>query len=106
VTQRVVNWSYSNNLVRIELPFHVGSSSNPHLVSRVAIETAAKTPRVLKEPKPLCHFTAFGDNSLDFKLRFWISDPHGGVTSLRSEVLLALWDALKREGIGIAAKAA
>ena len=106
VTQRVVNWSYSNNLVRIELPFHVGSGSNPHLVSRVAIETAAKTPRVLKEPKPLCHFTAFGDNSLDFKLRFWISDPHGGVTSLRSEVLLALWDALKQEGIGIAAKAA
>jgi small-conductance mechanosensitive channel len=61
---------------------------------------------VLKEPAPLCHFTAFGDSSLDFKLRFWISDPHGGVTSLRSEVLLALWDALKREGIGIAAKAA
>jgi small-conductance mechanosensitive channel len=106
VTQRVVNWSYSNDLVRIEVPFHVNGSSNPHVVRRIAVETAAKTPRVLKEPEPLCHFTAFGETSLDFKLRFWICDPHGGITRLRSEVLLALWDALRREGIGIPSKAA
>jgi len=32
-------------------------------------------------------------------LRFWIRDPEEGVSNVKSAVLLALWDALKREGI-------
>ena len=34
-------------------------------------------------------------------LRFWIKDPVEGITNVRSEVLLALWDIFKREGIEI-----
>jgi small-conductance mechanosensitive channel len=34
-------------------------------------------------------------------LRFWIADPIAGVTNVRGLVLLALWDAFKREGIEI-----
>jgi small-conductance mechanosensitive channel len=106
ITQQVVNWSYSNNMVRIEVPFGVSHGSDPHAVRKMAVETAASIPRVLRDPLPVCHFSAFGKDALEFKLRYWISDPHEGVNNLRSEVLLALWDALKREGIGIASKAA
>jgi small-conductance mechanosensitive channel len=106
ITQQVINWSYSNNMVRIEVPFGVSHGSDPHRVRALAIETAANMPRVLRDPQPVCHFASFGQTALEFKLRFWISDPHEGVNNLRSEVLLALWDALRRDGIGIAAKAA
>jgi small-conductance mechanosensitive channel len=34
-------------------------------------------------------------------LRFWIRDPIDGLTNVRGQVLLALWDSLKREGIEI-----
>jgi small-conductance mechanosensitive channel len=45
--------------------------------------------------------TGFGDSSLDFKLRFWISDPQQGLTNIRGKVLLALWDTFKEHGIAI-----
>jgi small-conductance mechanosensitive channel len=45
--------------------------------------------------------TAFGASSLDFKLRFWITDPQGGLTNIRGAVLIALWDAFKEAGIAI-----
>jgi small-conductance mechanosensitive channel len=101
VTQRVVNWSHSNDQVRLEVPFGVSYASDPHAVSRLALAAIAGLPRVLPTPMPVCHLTKFGDSSLDFVIRFWISDPIKGTTNVRSEVMFALWDAFKREGIEI-----
>jgi len=101
VTQRVINWSYTKEEIRLDVPFGVDVASDPHQVRRVAVEAAAAAPRVLAEPAPVCHFVAFGSKSLDFMLRFWIDDPVAGITNVRGLVLLALWDAFKREGIEI-----
>ena len=99
ITQRVINWSYSTDLVRLDIKFGVSYASDPHLVRRLAIEAAAATPRVLAEPPPSCHMRGFGDSSLDFVLRFWIRDPRDGLGGVRNAIMLALWDAFKREGI-------
>jgi small-conductance mechanosensitive channel len=101
VTQRVVNWSYSNNEVRIDVEFGVAYASDPHKVIALALEAVKSVSRVLPTPPPVCHFKAFGDSSLDFILRFWIRDPIEGLTNVRGKVMLALWDTLKREGIEI-----
>jgi small-conductance mechanosensitive channel len=101
VTQRVINWSYTKEEVRLDVPFSADVTGNPHQVRRVAVEAAASVPRVLAHPAPVCHFTAFGSKSLDFVLRFWIDDPVAGITNVRGAVLLALWDAFKRENIAI-----
>jgi small-conductance mechanosensitive channel len=101
VTQRVVNWSYTKEEIRLDVPFGVDVASDPHQVRRVAVEAVAAVERVLRNPAPVCHFVAFGSKSLDFMLRFWIDDPIAGVTNVRGLVLLALWDAFKREGIEI-----
>jgi small-conductance mechanosensitive channel len=45
--------------------------------------------------------TGFGDSSLDFVLRFWITDPREGLTNIRGVVLLALWDTFKEHGVHI-----
>jgi len=101
VTQRVINWSYSNDEVRLEVPFGVSYASDPHKVSELAIDAARSVARVLISPAPVCHLKSFGDFSLDFTLRFWIRDPVDGVTNVRGQVLLALWDTFKSEGIEI-----
>lgn len=101
ITHRVVNWSFSNDLVRLEIPFGVDYSCDPHEVRRVAREAAAKSPRVSDETLPVCHLVGFGDSSLDFLLRFWIKDPQAGVVNIKGEVLLAVWDAFKEQGIEI-----
>ena len=101
VTQRVINWSYSNDEVRLDVPFGVSYASDPHKVCALAVEAARSVTRVLPSPAPVCHLKAFGDSSLNFLLRFWIRDPIDGITNVSGLVLLALWDAFKREGIEI-----
>ena len=44
---------------------------------------------------------AFGDSSVDFVLRFWISDPTNGLTNIKGAAFLALWDTFKAHDIGI-----
>lgn len=101
ITEPVINWSYSNRFVRIDVNFGVSYDSNPHDVRRIAVETVQKVPRVQHMQQPVCHITGFGDSSIDFVLRFWIEDPQDGVTNIRGNVFLALWDAFKEAGIAI-----
>jgi small-conductance mechanosensitive channel len=101
VTQRVINWSYSNDEVRLDVEFGVAYASDPHKVIALALEAVGAAERVLEFPPPVCHLKAFGNSSLDFILRFWIRDPVDGLTNVRGKVMLALWNVFKREGIEI-----
>jgi small-conductance mechanosensitive channel len=102
ITREVINWSFSDSYVRLDVPFGVSYDSDPHEVSRLAIEAAASVGRVdSTRTQPVCWLTAFGDSSLDFLLRFWIRDPQQGLTNIRGKVLLALWDTFKEHGITI-----
>jgi small-conductance mechanosensitive channel len=95
----VVNWSFSDKLVRLDVDFGVSYDSDPHEVTRLAISAATSVDRVLSTRPPVCWMTQFGASSLDFKLRFWISDPQAGLTNVRGKVLIALWDIFKENGV-------
>ena len=97
----MINWSFSDKFVRLDVDFGVSYDSDPHEVIRIAIEAAQTVERVVDNKKPVCWMTAFGSSSIDFKLRFWITDPQGGLTNIRGQVLLALWDAFKAADINI-----
>lgn len=101
ITREVINWSFSDNLVRLDVDFGVAYDANPHEVSRLAIEAATSVSRVVENKQPVCWMTGFGDSSLDFVVRFWIQDPQNGMTNIRGQVLLALWDAFKANNISI-----
>lgn len=101
ITNQVVNWSYSSELVRLDIPFGVSYASDPRAVKRIASAAPLQVDRVISDPAPVCHVTGFGDSSIDFLLRFWIRDPTKGLTNVRGDVFLALWDALKDNGIEI-----
>jgi small-conductance mechanosensitive channel len=49
----------------------------------------------------VCHIVGFGDSSVDYILRFWISVTTGGLTNIRGNVFLALWDSFADKGISI-----
>ena len=101
VTDRVINWSYTDKLIRLEIKFGVSYDSNPHEVRRVAVESLKKVTRATSHHAPVCHVIGFGDSSIDFVLRFWIVDPQDGLTNVRGEAFLALWDALHAANISI-----
>jgi small-conductance mechanosensitive channel len=101
ITNQVVNWSHSNEFVRLDIHFGTSYDDNPHDVRRIAIDAAQGVTRVLSHRPPVCHIVGFGDSSVDYILRFWISDPTGGLTNIRGNVYLALWDAFQDNGISI-----
>lgn len=101
ITGQVVNWSHSNDYVRLDIHFGTAYSDDPHKVRALAIEAAKSVDRVLSIKAPVCHIVGFGDSSVDYILRFWISDPTGGLTNIRGNVFLAIWDSFQENGISI-----
>jgi len=97
----VVNWSHTNDFVRLDIFFGTSYDNDPHLVRKIAIEAAQGVDRVLSFKAPVCHVVGFGDSSVDYILRFWIKDPTGGLTNIRGNVYLALWDTFKANDISI-----
>lgn len=101
ITGQVVNWSHSNEFVRLDIYFGTAYGDDPHVVRKLAIAAAAGVDRVLASRPTVCHIVGFGDSSVDYILRFWIRDPTGGLTNIRGNVYLALWDTFKENGISI-----
>ncbi len=101
ITQRVANWTYSSDLVRLFVKFNTTYDSDPRKAQTAAVEAALSIERVLKKPTPQCMLTEFGATSIEFELWFWIKDPAAGITNVKSDVLLALWDTLAKQGVNI-----
>lgn len=101
ITGQVVNWSHSNDFVRLDIRFGTSYGNDPHQVRALAIEAAKSVDRILTHKPPVCHIIGFGDSSVDYILRFWITDPTGGLTNIRGNVYLALWDKFQENDIVI-----
>jgi len=101
ITTQVINWSFSDKLVRLKIVVGVSYDSDIHKVMQLMVEAAVNIPRVLANPKPVCQLKNFGDSSIDMELRIWISDPANGISNVSSAVRVAIWDIFKKHGIEI-----
>jgi small-conductance mechanosensitive channel len=99
VTQRVINWSYSSDLMRLEVKFSATYDSDLHKARAAAIAAAQSVEQVLKTPPPVCHLTGYGASAIDYVLWFWIKDAATGPTGVRSAVMIALWDQFAKDGV-------
>ncbi|MGH6751098.1 MAG: mechanosensitive ion channel family protein, partial [Bradyrhizobium sp.] len=100
VTQKVVNWTYTDKNTLVKVLFGTNYDADPRLVCKLAVEIAAASPRAIKNKPPNCLLTEFAEAGMKFSLTFWIADPDG-MDGVKSDVMLALWDAFKREGIRV-----
>jgi small-conductance mechanosensitive channel len=101
ITQKVVNWTYSDKNILVKVAFGTNYEADPRLVCKLAVEIAAATPRVIALKPPGCVLAEFAEAGMKFSLTFWISDPDAGMDNVRSDVMLSLWEAFKREGIKV-----
>ena len=102
MTEGLVNWSRSDRVVRFHAPFGVSyNTTNLKEVQELAVDAAKSVNRVVNFPAPVCNLMEYGDSSVNFDLRFWISDPQNGRANVRSDVLMALWDRLHEHNIEI-----
>jgi len=100
VTQKVTNWTYTDKNTLVKVNFGTNYDADPKQVCKLAIEIAAAAPRAIKSRTPNCILVEFAEAGMKFSLTFWIADPDG-MDNVKSDVMLALWEAFKREGIRV-----
>lgn len=99
IGSRVINWSLTDQLRRINVPVSVAYGTDPNRVMDVLLGIARKHPAVLADPAPLVVFDRFGDSALNFTLLCWASVFNWFLT--RSELTIAINNAFKETGIEI-----
>ncbi|MGA2995926.1 MAG: mechanosensitive ion channel domain-containing protein [Bradyrhizobium sp.] len=100
VTQKVTNWTYTDKNTLVKVNFGTNYESDPRRVCRLAAEIAGSAARAIKSRTPNCILTEFAETGMRFSLTFWIADPDG-MDNVKSDVMLSLWEAFKREGIRV-----
>jgi small-conductance mechanosensitive channel len=100
ITQKVVNWTYTDKNTLVKVNFSTNYDADPRLVCRLAVEAAEASPRATKGKPPNCLITEFAEAGMKFTLTFWIADPDG-MDKVKSDVMLTLWDAFKHDDIRV-----
>lgn len=99
VQNNLVNFSRGSN-VRLNIPVGAAYGSDIDKVSEALLEAASSVEEVLSAPAPRVHFAGFGDSSLDFEIRVWISEPHKH-PQIRSHVNFAIERSFRKHNIEI-----
>lgn len=73
ITQKVVNWTLSDPVTRLVIPVGIAYGSDTKLAREVLLNCADLDSLVLADPAPSAIFRGFGDSSLDFQLRVFLS---------------------------------
>ena len=100
IAEKVTNWTLSTSAARVVVEVGVAYGSDLQKVLRILQEAAQHHPEVQKDPEPSSIFTGFGDSSLDFELRVWISDV-AKRPFVKSEIGLFIDQRFREEGVEI-----
>jgi len=100
ISGKVTNWTLTNPQRRVELPVGVAYGSDIKLVAGLLDRAAVENENVLTSPEPAVYFIEFGDNAINFELRFWVMQADSTV-KVKSEVALAAWELLNQAGVEI-----
>lgn len=101
VSSMIANETFSDPKVRIAMPVQVAYGTDLERALALLVAAAQPQPRVLADPPPKAFILSFGESGIDLELGFWIGDPEGGSSQIKSDIHLAIWRAFKAEGIEI-----
>lgn len=101
ISNQLINWSYSDNIVRVHIPVGVSYSSDVNLVRDTLVEVAKKSSHILNDRAIEARFLEFGNSSLDFELLGWINIKKSAIPMVRSAVNYMIWEAFQEKGIQI-----
>ncbi|WP_207264029.1 mechanosensitive ion channel domain-containing protein [Desulfovibrio sp. Huiquan2017] len=99
VTNEVINWTYSDTDVRLRIPVGIAYDSDVDKAMRLMEASTRGLSRILTSPEPRALLMEFGDSSVNLELRAWIADANDGVSNIKSEILLRIWNSFHENGI-------
>ena len=101
MTQRVENASLADSKLLLSSVVQVAYGTDLDAVRPALSDAVKAVARVLPDPPPAVHLTAFASDGLELTIPFWIADPENGQMAVRSEVNLAILATLNRLGVDI-----
>ncbi len=101
VQSTVKNYTMHDSTYRLRIPVGVVYASDMKLVRETLEQTAASIEWHAQGHEPLVLMTGFGSSSVDFEVSVWIDDPWKKRRAT-SDIVQAIWWALKDRGITIA----
>ena len=101
ITERLINWTLSDNITRIVIPVGVSYDADPEQVMDILYRIAVAHPLSLAEPAPNVYFLNFADSSLSFELRVYVNQMRDRLVT-SSELHTQILKTFRQEGIEIA----
>jgi len=101
VTSIVINHSFSDPRIRLDLPIQIGYRCDVEKAIALMEEAAPTAQAVLAEPAPKAILQAFGDSGINLKLFLWINVPETAKAVVQSDVYRAILKAFSANGIEI-----
>lgn len=101
VTSVVINHSFSDPHVRVELDVQIGYRSDVERALATLIDAARAHPKVLPEPAPIALLGSFGDSGINLRLFLWIDVPEAAIAIVQSDIYRDVWRQFKERGIEI-----
>ncbi len=102
ISSPIVNFSYRDPLVRIQIPIGVAYSSDPKTVKEILLSVAKEVKGVESFPPPSVWFEELGDSALVFTTLVWTNVRQNlGIKSIISDFYFKAWYKLKEAGIEI-----
>ncbi|MEP1229173.1 MAG: mechanosensitive ion channel domain-containing protein, partial [Litorimonas sp.] len=73
ISERVTNWTLSNSITRLIVPVGIAYGSDTDGARDIMLDAVKALPKILDMPAPQVLFIGFGDSSLDFEVRVFLS---------------------------------
>jgi potassium efflux system protein len=99
ISERVVNWTFSDRQRRVDVDVGLGYDTDPAKAIALLVGVGRAHAEVLAIPEPAAFFTGFGDSALNFSLRVWTRFEIAW--RVKSELGMAVNTALREAGIEI-----
>jgi small-conductance mechanosensitive channel len=100
--KNVINWTLSDDLVRITVSVGVAYGSSTREVAKLIRLAVDEHGKVIPQPEPIVLFKNFGDNALIFVVHFWINMRSGmDEDKIASDIRYRIDSLFREAGIGI-----
>ncbi len=100
ITNQLINWSLTSPMTRIVIPLGISYDADVKLAYKVIEEAVKSSSLILESPEPTVIFTGFGESSLDFSIRVYVSELDQRLPA-KHDLHMRLLEALREAGIEI-----
>ncbi|WP_295798321.1 mechanosensitive ion channel domain-containing protein [Mucilaginibacter sp.] len=101
ISQHVINWTLSNNYRRIDLVINVAHGMDINKVENILRDIISTHAEVIQTPTPLIFIDKYSDESVDFKMLFWVIADNTKALLLKSDLMAKIYGAFDEKCVEI-----